>query len=157
MTSQKSKEPNRVLLISHDWDLSESIVGIIKKKGASITVAPSIQAALEEVSRNHYAVVMIDLNTAGLNGLKISSAAKSRSDKTAILFIVSPSNVLTAFHAIGDGAYGFINRPINILEAGSIIDRAINYAMDYSSDRFCKRPEPGAPYKFFERSEREIF
>lgn len=129
MALSNVERSTRVLVISDDWPLSEALVNFAKTKGGSAEIAASAEVAIEDLSRDCYNVVMIDVNTVSSHGLRIFHKAKAGGDRTAIIFIVSPFNVLGVVHAIGDGAFGFINRPVNMAEAGPIIERALNYAV----------------------------
>ena len=76
MVDLKDRQPS-VLLISADLFLGSRIRGAVSASGASLSVVSSGQTALSRLMEDQYALILVDLETPGIDLVEIVRTADS--------------------------------------------------------------------------------
>ena len=77
-----------VLVVDDDVRIGDLLRDIISEQGYRVVTAESGEAAIEEVSKQHFDLVFLDLVLPGLSGVDILQAIKDK-DKNAIVVIIT--------------------------------------------------------------------
>src|SRR5688572_27759499 len=109
-----SDERAKILIVD---DLAEnrlSYQAILEDLGQDLVVVGSGEEALKEVLRNDFAVILLDVNMVGLDGLETASLIRKRkrSAHTPIIFITAFTDELRVSEAYAHGAVDFISSPV---------------------------------------------
>jgi DNA-binding response OmpR family regulator len=91
---------------------------IFERKGYYVTVAERGKEAIEQLSINHYDVVLIDLALPDMEGNKLFPLIKNESPKTLRIMLTGK----TWLQGSIDGADVFVGKPVNPEKLLSIID-----------------------------------
>ncbi|MBF0494129.1 MAG: response regulator, partial [Candidatus Omnitrophica bacterium] len=83
--------PYKYLLVSHDAALAILMTGIIKAKEVT-TVADSIAMAIPVFEKEKHEIVVVDLETPGLDGVKFVRALKKVSPNVQVIVLASASS-----------------------------------------------------------------
>src|SRR5262245_1320281 len=91
-----------------------SYQAILEELGQDLVLARSGEEALKEVLRNDFAVILLDVNMAGLDGLETASLIRKRkrSAHTPVIFITAFTDELRVSEAYAHGAVDFIAAPV---------------------------------------------
>jgi signal transduction histidine kinase len=114
-------EKAKILVVD---DLAENILSyqaILEELGQDIVVARSGEEALKEVLRHDFAVILLDINMPGMDGLETAGLIRSRkrSAHTPIIFVTAFTDEVRVAEGYAHGAVDYITNPIipNILRA----------------------------------------
>jgi two-component system response regulator HydG len=112
-------EKTRVLVIDDDGALAEAAAESLERSGYACTVAVSGTEGLRTLESEEFDVVLTDLVLRDSSGLDIVRRVKAASPETEIIVMTGYPSYETALEALNEGAYDYLNKPIdlNILRA----------------------------------------
>src|SRR3954451_4908060 len=124
-----SDEKAKILVVD---DLRENLLSyqaILEDLGQELVMVGSGEEALKEVLRNDFAVILLDVNMAGLDGLETAGLIRKRrrSAHTPIIFITAFSDELRVSEGYAHGAVDYIFSPVvpTILRAKVLVFVAV--------------------------------
>ncbi len=101
----------------------------LEGKGYEVEVAENGRQAREAL-QNYYHLVMLDLKLPDTDGLTLLREVKGRHPRSEVLIMTGYSTVKSAVEAIQLGAFDYLEKPFDDLDAlEAIIDRALNRAL----------------------------
>lgn len=110
-----------VLLIDDDPTVLKIMQTLIKQWGYTVSVASNAALALQLLEKNHYDLVILDLNLPDCSGQKLFLKLREPLDTLPILMISGlPANAETAA-LLDTGACSFLRKPFIPNELGSIL------------------------------------
>src|SRR6476646_10250940 len=98
-------------------DLAENLTSyqaILEELGQELVMVRSGEEALKEVLKNDFAVILLDVNMAGMDGLETSALIRKRkrSAHTPIIFITAFTDELRVSEGYAHGAVDYISSPV---------------------------------------------
>lgn len=108
------KQANAKILIADDEQaITSGLSAILADEGYTVEIAPDGQKALERLSEDRYGVVLADLKMPKLDGLSLLRELQSKSIPTECIIITGQATVDSAVQAMQQGAYDYIEKPLN--------------------------------------------
>jgi len=86
---QSLDEARRVLVVDDDADWREFLKVCLEDLGYEAIEASDGQEALDSLSREHYGVMLLDLNMPGMSGLEVVERMPRNNTKPRIVFLTS--------------------------------------------------------------------
>lgn len=125
------KPAGHLLFIDDDVDLLEVIRDYYRPRGYRVDLAESAFQPLERFrqsqnSENPYDVVICDLKMPKFDGLEFIREMRSLSPTTPIILMTAHSSIELAVQAVREGAYDFVNKPLNFSQLTVAIERALS-------------------------------
>lgn len=112
-------EKVRILVLDDDRGHAEAAAESLERTGYECTVATSGTEGLRLLENGEFDIVLTDLVMRDVSGLDIVRQVKARSPETEIIVMTGYPSYETALEALNEGAYDYLNKPIdlNILRA----------------------------------------
>src|SRR4051812_16779725 len=108
------KQANAKVLIADDESaITAGLSAILSDEGYSVDVVPDGQKALERLSEDRYGVVLADLKMPKLDGLSLLRELQQKQIPTECIIITGQATVDSAVQAMQQGAYDYIEKPLN--------------------------------------------
>src|SRR6478735_488952 len=108
------KQANAKVLIADDEQaITSGLSAILSDEGYSVEIAPDGQKALERLSEDRYGVVLADLKMPKLDGIALLRELQQRQIPTECIIITGQATVDSAVQAMQQGAYDYIEKPLN--------------------------------------------
>ncbi len=124
-TNAVQDEPLQVLVVDDELAHAEVVAASLEKINAQCVVAHSEAEANEIVKRQTFDVVVTDLmletNDGGLNILK---EVKRESPETEVVLMTANNGVETAVEAMLEGAFNYLQKPLDLKQLRSIVQKA---------------------------------
>ena len=117
--------PERILVIDDESHVRESTVRLLQRKGYEVEGAGSGIEALEQIGKESFDLLLIDIKMPGMSGLEFLRQAKERNPDTIALIITGDGTVENAIEALELGALGFVRKPVPIDELAKAIDETL--------------------------------
>ena len=116
-----------ILIVDDERDIRELISDILKDEGYSTRLASNSDEAMEEVTSDQPALMILDiwLKDSNMDGIDILKAVKRDYPDVPIVIISGHGNIEIAVAAIKQGAYDFIEKPFNIDQLMVVVRRAM--------------------------------
>ena len=112
----ESNEPamawvERVLVVDDDQDIQDICTESLADEGFSAQAASSVPAALEELGRGRYDIVLTDLHMPSLSGIDLLRTLKSACPDVDVIVMTGYATVATAVECLKLGAHDYIAKP----------------------------------------------
>lgn len=121
----------RLLVIDDDVDLLELMRDYYRPRGYRVETIHSALEALEKFRKkpsdlSMYDVIISDLKMPDCDGMEFIREMKTVSPSTPIILMTAHSSVELAVNAVKEGAYDFVNKPLNFANMSVSIERALS-------------------------------
>ena len=109
-----TKQANAKVLIADDESaITTGLSAILEDAGYGVEVVGDGQKALDKLTGDRYGVVLADLKMPKLDGLTLLSELQQRQIPTECIIITGQATVDSAVQAMQQGAYDYIEKPLN--------------------------------------------
>ncbi len=111
-----TRPPGFLLLVDDDPTFAQVLARALQRRGFAVHTAASIEAATSLLAASPVApgFAILDLNLAGVSGLKMISAIRERSADCRILILTGYASIATAVDAIKLGADEYLAKPADV-------------------------------------------
>jgi two-component system, NtrC family, response regulator AtoC len=114
----------RVLVVDDEESLRHMLVVLLKREGFEPTAVASGEAALAELAREPFDVVLSDVRMPKLGGLELVDEIKRRAIPTTVILMTAFGSVDMAIEAMKRGAYDYISKPFRPDEIVLVLKKA---------------------------------
>jgi CheY-like chemotaxis protein len=104
----------RILVVDDDSVFREELAELLREESHTVTVAPSVQKALEGLERDETDVVLTDLKMPRRGGLDLLREVRKRWPRTFVVVVTGYGTVETALEAMKLGAFDYVRKPFRI-------------------------------------------
>lgn len=108
-----SSTKHRVLVADDEQAITQGLSAILTDDGYDVTICADGQKALDELQSGNYGVILADLMMPKVDGLSLLKELQSRSIPTECIIITGQATVDSAVQAMREGAYDYIEKPLN--------------------------------------------
>jgi DNA-binding NtrC family response regulator len=103
----------RILIADDEAAITTGLSAILEDAGYAVDVVADGQKALDKLSAERYGVVLADLKMPKLDGLALLRELQQREIPTECIIITGQATVDSAVQAMQQGAYDYIEKPLN--------------------------------------------
>ncbi|MFH2045220.1 MAG: sigma-54 dependent transcriptional regulator [Pseudomonadota bacterium] len=115
----------RILIVDDEQIARENLDHILKKEGYETVPVESGIAALKELEKTEYDLVLTDLKMQVVDGIKVLEKTKELYPDTEVIIITGYATVVTAVEAMQGGAFYYIPKPVKIDEVRLLVRQAL--------------------------------
>ncbi len=114
-----------ILVIDDDKIILDSLCEFLSLEGFRADGAETLKSALAMMEKEHYALVLTDVNLPDGDGLELLDIIKKDYPQTVAIVITGYGTIESAVKAIKQGAYDYLTKPIIDDELRLAVERAI--------------------------------
>jgi DNA-binding NtrC family response regulator len=114
-----------ILLVEDKDELREMLTHALKRMGYAVTPAAQLQPALAALQRQRFSAVLTDLKLPSGTGMDVLRAALETDAALPVIMMTAYGSVQDAVAAMRDGAYDFIQKPIDLEHLKHLLARAL--------------------------------
>jgi two-component system nitrogen regulation response regulator NtrX len=120
-------KPTRVLIVDDEPGIRESLSGVLEDEGFVCAAAASGEECLEELARNSYDAILLDVWLPGMDGLETLGRIQEIpiEDRPEVIIISGHGTIETAVKATKLGAFDFLEKPLTIEKITVVIHNAV--------------------------------
>ena len=115
----------RVLLVDDDARLLASLHALLDGNGYHLVTAAGGDAAIAELNRMSFDLVLLDLRMPGVNGLAVMDFINEHGIDTNIIILSGDTGIEAAIGAVNRGAYGYLKKPYEHGELLNLVRNAL--------------------------------
>jgi DNA-binding NtrC family response regulator len=127
-TEKVTRMANTVLIIDDNAKICRSLSRNLEQYGYKNYIANSGREAIELASTKRPDIVILDVVLGNESGLDILARLKSVDDRTPVLMITGFASIETAVWAIKNGAYDYLQKPLDLNKLMKTMENAIKIA-----------------------------
>jgi DNA-binding NtrC family response regulator len=125
MSSAKSGDPERVLIVEDDQATRVGLVELIRAWGYDADEAPSAEAARSRLAQFRPAIIVSDLVMPGMSGLDLLRELRDQLTDLAFVMLTAQGSVETAVTAIKEGAYDYLTKPVDPQRLRIVLEKIV--------------------------------
>ncbi len=117
----------RILIVDDEPGIRQSLTGVLEDEGFVCGAVDSGEACLEELARNSYDAVLLDVWLPGMDGLEILARIQEipAESRPEVIIISGHGTIETAVKATKLGAFDFLEKPLTIEKVTVVIHNAV--------------------------------
>src|SRR5579872_949396 len=113
-----------VLLVEDKPELRAMLRKALERAGYTVEEAPDGNAAIDKVRSRRYLIVLSDLKLPGHSGIEVLREAKRAESTLPVILVTAYGSVEEAVTAMKEGAFDFIQKPVDLDHLKLLLDRA---------------------------------
>src|SRR4051812_41273958 len=113
MASTVKQAKTKILIADDEQAITAGLSAILSDDGYTVEIAADGQDALERLTAERFGVVLADLKMPKLDGLGLLGELQQRRIQTECIIITGQATVDSAVQAMQQGAYDYIEKPLN--------------------------------------------
>jgi len=119
---------NKILVVDDDESIRWVLKTSLQKNGYNVTIAEDGGTALKIISKENFAVILLDLNLPDLGGFEILTKINEIKLKSSVIIITAQNSASNAIEAMKLGAYDYFSKPFDIDEVNYLVGKGVeNY------------------------------
>ena len=116
----------KILVVDDEDMIRDLCYHILSTEGYQVSVVSNGMAALEELGRQSFDLMITDIKMPGIDGLELFERVKGKKQDIVTIFITGHGTLDTAIESLMRGVEGFVLKPFTQEELLGAVDRAIN-------------------------------
>ena len=113
-----------LLLVEDKPELRAMLRKALERAGHAVDEAPDGSSAVAKVRARRYMLVLTDLKLPGCSGLDVLRETKQADPTIPVILITAYGSVEEAVTAMKEGAYDFIQKPVDLEHLNLLVERA---------------------------------
>src|SRR3984885_7194965 len=120
----KSRYMESLLLVEDKNELRAMLRKALERGGYTVDEAPDGAAAIQKLRARRYLTILTDLKLPGASGLEVLRASKTVDATIPVILLTAYGSVEEAVSAMKDGAFDFIQKPVDLDHLKLLVKRA---------------------------------
>src|SRR5467141_1188427 len=120
----ETREMEPLLLVEDKNELRAMLRKALERAGYEVDEAPDGAAAIQKVRARRYLLVITDLKMPGASGLEVLRETKQADATIPVILLTAFGSVEEAVAAMKDGAYDFLQKPVDLDHLKLLVQRA---------------------------------
>ena len=118
------REKGNILVVDDEQDHAEATAEALKRTGHRCIVATSGREALQRIQEEDIDIVVTDLVMHEIGGMEVLKAARQQVPPAEVVMVTGHGTIKTAVEAMQHGAASVLEKPFEIAELRTLVDRA---------------------------------
>jgi DNA-binding NtrC family response regulator len=114
----------KILIVDDEANIRNALAKLLTKTGFTVKSAANSQEALAMLRSGQFDVVLTDLRMPAEDGLQLLREIKRRESAIEVVMMTAYGTIETAVQAMREGAYDYIEKPINMDRLPLLLGRA---------------------------------
>lgn len=135
-----------ILVVDDEPELRQQIVTILKARGYAVDEACDGLDALAKLNLKPYPLILCDVRMPRMDGMELLRHLQTKEFSSALALITAHGNIREAIEAIREGAFDYIEKPINETLLIDLVQKAERaYHMLFNMAQSAPVLNPGSP------------
>ncbi len=129
----------RILVVDDEPGIRQSLCGVLEDEGHRASAVPSGEACLEELARQSYDLLLLDVWLPGIDGLETLARIQEIpfADRPVVIMISGHGTIENAVRSTKLGAFDFLEKPLTISKVSIVVKNAAEYRrLELENQRF---------------------
>ncbi len=130
--------PYNILIVDDEQSICDFLTILLKKHGYGYAFVNSGREALENISENHYDLVIADLMMKDMDGMTLLKAINQKHSEIIFIMMTAFGTIDTAVEAMKYGAFDYLTKPFKVDEILYKIQKAFEQRQIVQENDFLK-------------------
>jgi two-component system nitrogen regulation response regulator NtrX len=124
-----------ILIVDDEAGVRSSLAAILRDEGYDVDVVDSGEACLDQVARERYDAILLDIWLPGIDGLVTLERLGDRKVDVPVIMISGHANIESAVRATKLGAFDFIEKPLSLEKTVLAVRNALRQSQLQAENR----------------------
>jgi two-component system nitrogen regulation response regulator GlnG len=115
----------KILVVDDEAEIRSLLAAVLQSKGYEVVTADDGAAALQQVPREHPAVILMDLSMPRMGGMDALPEIKRLDPEVPVIICTAHADLATAVRAMKLGAYDYLTKPFDVELLALTLERAL--------------------------------
>jgi DNA-binding NtrC family response regulator len=115
----------KLLIVDDELSVRDSLAKWFSEEGYEVGTAESANEALTRVAETSYDVALVDIKMRGTDGIELQRRLHEIYPDMLVIIMTGYASVETAIAALKNGAYDYVNKPLDPDEIAHLISKAM--------------------------------
>ncbi|MGH7419701.1 MAG: sigma-54-dependent transcriptional regulator [Candidatus Rokuibacteriota bacterium] len=115
----------KILVVDDEAEIRSLLGAVLQSKGYEVVTADDGAAALQQIQREHPAVVLMDLSMPRMGGMDALPEIKRLDPEVPVIICTAHADLATAVRAMKLGAYDYLTKPFDVELLALTLERAL--------------------------------
>ncbi len=125
----------KILIVDDEEALRNSLEEILRLEGYSVLSVDNGETALEEIRRESYDLILLDLKMPGMDGMEVFRNVSKIAPDTKVILLTAHGSLESAIDALRQGAHDYILKPASTRTILNSIARGIARRVEQQQKR----------------------
>lgn len=126
-TSPEKRVKKRIFIVDDEPKIGDLFVTVLRRDGLDARAFLNPIGLLEQIDKGIVPdVILADLMMPNMNGIELLEALKLRSLTIPVIIMTAHSSVQTAVEAMRLGAFHYLQKPVNLEEMRTLLEKALD-------------------------------
>ncbi len=117
----------KMLIVDDELSVRDSLAKWFAEEGYEVAAAESANEALTRVAEQSFDVALVDIKMRGTDGIELQRRLHEIYPDMLVIIMTGYASVETAVAALKNGAYDYVNKPLDPDEIAHIVAKAISH------------------------------
>ena len=122
-----SQNGGRILVVDDHQPARQSMTDTLSHAGYDVQSTASAVEALRLLANHEFDLILTDLKMPGMNGLEFICRLEQQHNEAQIVMVTAHATVSSAVKAMRHGAFDYIEKPFDVDQLESLVERAIRH------------------------------
>lgn len=129
----------RILVVDDEENVRLSLQGVLQDEGYLVECCPSGEECLKRLARRSFDLVLLDIWLPGMDGLEVLAQIRRLRPDQSVVMISGHGTIETAVQATKQGAFDFIEKPLNTEKVLLAVEHALHQQRLEAENRNLRR------------------
>jgi len=120
-------EKGKLLIVDDEMSVRDSLAKWFTEEGYDVGTAENASEALTRVAESTYDVALVDIKMRGTDGIELQRRLHEIYPDMLVIIMTGYASVETAIAALKNGAYDYINKPLDPEETALLVAKAMSH------------------------------
>jgi DNA-binding NtrC family response regulator len=116
-----------ILVVDDEPTVQEALETFLRAEGHCVVTAGSGKEALTRIEEEEFDLIVADLVMPGMSGLEVLERTRSIAPAPKVILITGHATVETAIEALRKGAVDYLQKPFELDDLGSCVERLLRH------------------------------
>lgn len=122
-------EKTQILIVDDEPSVRDVLGDFLNMEGYGVGMAEDGQNAMREMEKQHYDIVLSDMEMPGMGGLQLLRELSTWENPPLTIIMTGYGTVETAIDAMKSGAWDYLLKPFQIKQLAAVVERACNHLL----------------------------
>ena len=117
----------KLLIVDDELSVRDSLAKWFTEEGYDVATAENANEALTRVAQQGFDVALVDIKMRGTDGIELQRRLHEICPEMLVIIMTGYASVETAIAALKNGAYDYVNKPLDPDEIAHLVTKAVSH------------------------------
>lgn len=118
----------RILVVEDETTLRKNMVDRLRAESLDVYDAGSAESGIQLANLLAPDLILTDLRLPGMDGMELLRRVKASAPRSLVVIITAAGTRQSAVEAVREGAYDYLNKPVELKELVLLVNRAVSHS-----------------------------